>query len=359
MLNIGVIFGGMSGEHEVSLMSATSILKVIDSQKYNVLPIGINKKGEWYIFTGDYDKIINNTWQNEAIKAYFPADSGFKGIFTLENGQLQKHPLDIVFPVLHGPNGEDGTIQGLFEIADIPYVSSGVLGSSLAMDKVYSKLLMESAGIPVARYQVLLRHEFEENPEKPIDSLEAVFTYPCFVKPANLGSSVGITKAHNRSELLSAIILASKYDKKILVEEFIDGRELECSVLGNEFPEASLPGEIIPCNEFYDYNAKYFDDGKSKLLIPAPLSREKCDEIRALAVKTHKTLDCTIFSRVDFFIQKGTEKVYVNELNTIPGFTQISMYPKLWEASGLSYAKLIDRLIELAMQRYFDVKKER
>jgi D-alanine-D-alanine ligase len=359
MLNIGVIFGGRSGEHEVSLMSSTSILKVMDKTKYNILPIGIDKAGEWYIFKGDYDKIINNTWKDEAIKAYFPADSNFKGIFAIENGKLLKFPLDIVFPVLHGPNGEDGTMQGLFELANIPYVSCGVLGSSIAMDKIYAKYLLERAGIPVARYKTVIRHELENDTDNMLNLLEAFFTYPVFVKPANLGSSVGITKVYNRSELLSALKLAAKYDRKILVEEFINGREIECSVLGNESPQASLPGEIIPCHEFYDYNAKYFDDGKSRIVIPAPISSEKTEEIRTLAIKAYKTLDCSIYSRVDFFIQKGTGKVYVNELNTIPGFTKISMYPKMWEATGLPYAKLIDRLIELSLERYADSKKER
>ncbi|MDI3534196.1 MAG: D-alanine-D-alanine ligase [Thermosediminibacterales bacterium] len=351
-LKVGVIFGGKSSEHEVSLMSATSILKVMDKNKYEVIPIGITREGEWYIYKGDFEKILKDEWLPEAKKAYMPSDNGYKGIFTIENGKVEKHELDVVFPVLHGPNGEDGTIQGLFELAGIPYVSCNVLSSSVAMDKVFTKRLLEQAGLPQAHYKVYMKNDITKSLEQTIKDIEQNFEYPCFIKPANLGSSVGITKAHNEKELAEGLKLASKYDRKILVEEFIEGREIECSVLGNDNPKASLPGEIIPCNEFYDYQAKYFDEGKSRLLIPAPLSEEKTEEIKQLAVKAYKALDCQIMARVDVFLQKDTQKVYINELNTIPGFTKISMYPKLWEASGLSYSKLIDELIRLSIERF-------
>lgn len=349
-LNVAVVFGGKSGEHEVSLMSATNVINAMDKDKYNISMIGITRQGKWMAYKGDVSKIIDSSWEKEAegLDREETVDLMFYRFFN--NGEGKR--IDVVFPVLHGPNGEDGTIQGLFEMLDLPYVGCGVMASALGMDKALSKQLFKDAGLNVGNYSVVLKRDIEKDINSVTNLLEDKFDYPVFIKPANMGSSVGITKAHNKEEMARGLDEACKYDRKILIEENINNREIECSVLGNNDPVASGVGEIIPCNEFYDYTAKYFDDDKSVLIIPAELSESKTQEIREAAVKAYKSLDCSGMARVDFLLDKETEKVYINELNTIPGFTRISMYPKLWDAAGLSYGKLIDRLIELAIERY-------
>ncbi len=351
-LKIGVVFGGQSGEHEVSRVSAASVMRVMDKSKYDILPIGISKEGKWYVFEGDLSKIEDGSWQQEAIPALLPPNTDYKCIITLENGMQTKYNLDVIFPVLHGPRGEDGTIQGIFELMNIPYVGCGVSSSAICMDKVFAKMILRQEGLPVVDYKVYHKKALSLALPDIIAEIESSFGYPCFVKPANMGSSVGISKAHDRSKLETALHTAADYDVKVLVEAFIDAREIECSVLGNENPKASIPGEIIPSNEFYDYTAKYCDGGKSKLLIPAPLTAETVKKIQELAIKAFKTLDCSGMARVDFLLSKVSGTLYINELNTIPGFTSISMYPKMWEASGLTYIQLIDELIELAIKRH-------
>lgn len=353
-LNVAVLFGGKSGEHEVSLMSATNVIKAMDKEKYNIYMIGITKKGKWMLYRGDVNKITDGSWEKEAES--MDRDETIDLLFSKMFKGEEKCRIDIVFPVLHGPNGEDGTVQGLLEVLDVPYVGCGVIASALGMDKAFSKQLFKDAGLPVAEHIVVMKADIEKDMKPVIARVEDKFDYPVFVKPANMGSSVGITKAHNREELIEGFKNASLYDRKILVEEFINCREIECSVLGNNEPMVSGVGEIIPSHEFYDYEAKYFDDGKSILIIPADLDENKVEEIRSIAKKAYTALDCCGMARVDFFIEKGTEKVYINELNTIPGFTKISMYPKLWEAAGISYSRLIDRLIELAIERYNEKK---
>jgi len=262
------------------------------------------------------------------------------------------YPVDVVFPVMHGPHAEDGTIQGLLELANIPYVGCDVLSSSTAMDKAMAKVIFASFGLPQGQYKVILKHQLQEDLETVVREVEEEFSYPVFVKPANMGSSVGITKAHNREKLIEGLREAAKYDRKIVIEEYINGREIECAILGNNEPQASVLGEIVPSSEFYDYHAKYQDGGKSVLIIPANLSDEKVQEIQKLAIKAYRALDCSGLARADFFVDRENGKVYLNEVNTMPGFTQISMYPKLWEATGISYSKLINRLIELAQERF-------
>lgn len=348
---LAVLFGGRSGEHEVSLISATSIIQNIDKNKYELYLIGITKEGHWLYYDGDIQKIKTGEWEKEAKKVVFPGDPSYKGFFLLEDPQ-KIYPVDVIFPVMHGPYGEDGTIQGLFELAHIPYVGCDVLSSSTGMDKLMAKAIFASAGLPQGKYVGAYRHEIEMDAEKVVAIIEEAFPYPVFVKPANMGSSVGISKAKDREELLKALDIAGQFDEKIIIEEFIDGREIECAVLGNYEPKASVLGEILPSNEFYDYQAKYQDGGKSKLLIPAPIPSDKSDEIRELAIRAYKALGCSGLTRVDFFLERKTGKVYLNEVNTMPGFTEISMYPKLWEATGISYPDLIDKLIQLAIERF-------
>jgi D-alanine-D-alanine ligase len=353
-LNVAVVFGGKSGEHEVSLMSATNVINAMDKTKYNIHTIGITKQGKWMLYQGPVEKLQDGSWEQEASKL-----DNHELVNLLLSPMLDDKPngkIDAIFPVLHGPNGEDGTIQGFFEMLDIPYVGCGVIGSALGMDKVISKQLFMDAGLNVANYDLSYKHEINDKLQDVIQRIENKFQYPVFVKPVNMGSSVGITKAHDRNELEKGLQEAAKYDRKILVEEFVNGREIECAVLGNNFPEASGAGEIIPSKEFYDYEAKYFDDGKSTLVIPAKLTKEEDASIREAALKAFKALDCCGLSRVDFFLEKTTGKVYINEINTIPGFTKISMYPKLWDTAGLSYSKLIDKLIELALERHAETR---
>ncbi|OPZ92373.1 MAG: D-alanine--D-alanine ligase [Firmicutes bacterium ADurb.Bin419] len=366
-----VIFGGQSSEHEVSRVSATSIINNMDNSKYDVSFVGITKEGRWLPYNGPVEKIASGEWEeiaiNKMVKSIPSRDNIINAIVSrgassealIKNGNEEENggAVDVVFPVLHGCNGEDGTIQGLFEMAGIPYVGSGVLGSALGMDKIYAKIVFEKVGIPQADYLFFTRKEIRENADSAADAIEKKFKYPVFIKPSNAGSSVGVSKAHDRKELIEALNFAAKYDRKVLIEEFINGREVECAVLGNDNPIASTVGEIVPCNEFYDYNAKYID-GSSKTVIPADLPEETILKIRNYAVKAFKSLDCAGLSRVDFFVHKETGEVYINEINTLPGFTNISMYPMLWEASGIPYSELIDRLIDLAIERFDDNTRE-
>jgi D-alanine-D-alanine ligase len=338
---IVVLFGGRSGEHEVSIRSAASVISALDQRKYEVIPVAITKEGRW-LPPGESAKLL-------------PPDSR-QATSTETAVSVSQEPgsasgVDVVFPVLHGTFGEDGTVQGFFELADVAYVGAGVLGSACGMDKDVMKRLFREAGLPTVEHMALLRRDRG----RCLDELERRFGYPLFVKPANLGSSVGISKAHDRAELVAALDLAAQYDRKIVVERAIAGREIECSVLGNDDPKASLPGEVVPANEFYDYQAKYVT-ADSKLLIPAPLTKEQTSEVQRLAVAAFLAIECRGLARVDFFLEEKTGKVLLNEINTMPGFTSISMYPKMWEASGVSYKELIDRLIELALERQAEKK---
>lgn len=352
-IKVAILFGGKSGEHEISLISATSIIENIDTDKYDVYFIGITKQGHWRYYEGDVKRIKTGQWEKDSKALIFPADPSYKGFILLEDPS-KVYGVDVIFPVIHGPNGEDGTLQGLLELTGIPYVGCDVLSSSTGMDKIMAKAIFSSEGLPQGEYIGIYRHEFKEDCQGLVEKIENSFVYPVFVKPANMGSSVGISKANNRDELIKAVELAAIYDEKIIVEEFIDGREIECAILGNYDPQASLLGEILPSNEFYDYEAKYADHGESKLLIPAPLSEDKSEEIRELAIRAYKALGCSGLSRVDFFLDKGRDKIFLNEVNTMPGFTKISMYPKLWETTGLPYSDLIDRLVELAQERFME-----
>ncbi|MFQ6100589.1 MAG: D-alanine--D-alanine ligase family protein [Anaerolineae bacterium] len=363
-IRVGVIFGGRSGEHEVSLVSAKSVMNAMDKEKYEIVPIGITKDGRW-IASGDPMRALEAGDAGASRPAALLGDPSRRGLMRLEDTEralkaTRLAELDVVFPILHGPYGEDGTVQGLLELAGIPYVGAGVIGSVLGMDKAVFKDVMQAHGLPIVDHIVLKRKEWDADPDGVLDRVEAELDYPVFTKPANLGSSVGISKCHDRAGLAAGLAEAARYDRKLLVEMAVPAaREIEVSVLGNDDPIASVPGEIIPSREFYSYEAKYIDTGDqaSKLLIPAPISPEMAERVRDLAVRAYKAIDCAGMARVDFLLSGETGKLYINELNTIPGFTAISMYPKLWEASGISYPELIDRLIELALERYED--KER
>ncbi len=357
-INVMVVFGGKSGEHEVSLMSAASILRAINREKYNVIPVGITKDGLWKQCDCSIDEIESGQWENEENLLLSQQQGHQDGPLPVERGgglSLLSHEemknIDVVFPVLHGPLGEDGTIQGLFEMMELPYVGAGVLASAVAMDKGIAKKLFEAEGIPQADYLLVSRRDFQKEPHLVIGQIEDKFCYPVFVKPANLGSSVGISKAKNNEQLMDALKEAARYDRRIIVEEFINGREIECAVLGNDEPLASLPAEIIPSREFYDYRDKYFD-GTSQFVIPAEISETLLKKIREMATEVYRLMDCTGLARVDFFVERETNRILVNEVNTMPGFTKISMYPKMWEVTGLPYEKLIDRLLELAIERF-------
>ncbi len=353
-IRVGVIFGGRSAEHQVSLVSATSIINALDREKYEVVPIGITPEGRWLSSADALALLKDGEIAGDHPEKILLPDPSKKGLVEINRDNAVNAPesLDVIFPALHGTYGEDGTVQGLFELAGIPYVGAGVLGSAVGMDKVVTKQLCENSGIPVTPYVWFLSSEYEREKKKLIATIERTLHYPCFVKPANSGSSVGISKAGNRKELAESVALASRYDRKILVERGIENaREIELSVLGNDEPVASVPGEIISSNEFYDYDAKYVD-GKSAAIIPAKLTKQVVKELQHMAIRTFKAVNCSGMGRVDFLVKKRTNKIYLNEINTIPGFTSISMYPKLWEASGLSYAKLLDRLIELAIERH-------
>jgi D-alanine-D-alanine ligase len=386
-LRVGILFGGRSGEHEISLLSAASVFKAIDTSKYEVVPIGITKDGRW-LTASDAEKLLHGKAGEGArptLRAGDPDTTASAAV--LQNGEAVVFPpephnssmtpfqtdapvrrasdrainVDIIFPVLHGTFGEDGTIQGLLELADIPYVGAGVLGSAAGMDKDIMKSLFRAAGLAIVKHVTVLRSEWESAPKKVQKLVESNLKYPVFVKPANLGSSVGISKARDRKELGPAIDEAAKFDRKIVIEEGVGGkknkaREIECSVLGNDNAQASVPGEIVPSAEFYDYSAKYLDEG-SQLIIPAKLTKAETKKVQDLAIAGFRAVDCSGLARVDFLMDPKSRKIYLNEINTMPGFTSISMYPKLWAASGVGYSELISRLIQLGLDRHAEKKR--
>ena len=347
-LRVGVIFGGKSAEHDVSLMSAASVLHALDPKRFDVIPLAISRDGAWLppptaigmLPSGDYPALQTS--------ALVPVEAS-------PNALLRT--VDVVFPVLHGPMGEDGTIQGLLELADIPYVGSGVLGSALGMEKVRAKQMLRYHDLPVTDWVSIHRHEWRTESAGCLE-LASTFGFPCFVKPSSLGSSVGVSKVKSAQAMPGALAEAFRHGERALVEPAIDAREIEVSVLGNHHPEASVPGEIVPSNEFYDYAAKYLD-GKSELHVPARLADGQADVVRSLAVRAFSALECSGLARVDFFLERGSDRWFVNEVNTMPGFTSISMYPKLWEASGLGYRELVTRLVELAVERWEDRRPKR
>ena len=386
-IRVGVLFGGRSGEHEVSLLSAASVLNAIDKVKYEVVPIGVTKGGRW-VTAADAERLLRGEGvpheQGRHLRAgnpeattsaavlargesvIVPPVPQAHGLVPFESAApAAHHPIDVdvIFPVMHGTFGEDGTVQGLLELADIPYVGAGVLGSAAGMDKDVMKKLFAAEGLPIVKHVTILRSQWEDDPKKVRKQVESKLKYPVFVKPANLGSSVGISKAHNREELGPAIEDAARFDRKIVIEEGVGGkkrkaRELECAVLGNDDPKASVVGEIVPGAEFYDYNAKYIDEG-SKPLIPAPIPKKLMKQVQEMALRAFKAVDCSGLARVDFLLDPASKKIYLNEINTMPGFTSISMYPKMWEASGLEYSALVDRLIQLGLERFEEKKKNR
>ena len=350
-LNVCILFGGMSPEHEVSLRSAESVLNTIDKEKYNVYPVGITKDGDWIWFKGtDYAMLPAGVWAEypENRRCAISPIRG-QGLLCFEGDCVVREHIDVVFPVMHGENCEDGAMQGLLQMAGIPYVGPHVSASAVAMDKTLTKLVMDNAGIPQAAWQLVRGGELKHRLDSIVESLESRFTYPMFVKPAGTGSSVGVSKAADREGLVKALEFAAKYDDKILVEEFIRGREVEVAVMGNDNPVASICGEIDSGAEFYDYEAKYVTD-TSTSYVPARISEEAQEQVRELAVKGYKAIGCQGLSRVDFFVCYDDERIVFNEINTLPGFTSISMYPKLFAASGIPYQQLIDRLLELAME---------
>jgi len=352
-LKLGIIFGGRSGEHAVSLMSATSVRAVLDPSKYEVFEIGITQEGAW--FTGSNALQAFKEGKLETLQQALLLSQGSQvGLYSRQGGQLSLiSPLDVVFPVLHGTFGEDGTIQGYFEMLDLAYVGAGVLASAVGMDKAVCKHVVHDAGVPVLEYAVFTRGEIHTNLDHVVQKAEKVASYPLFVKPVNLGSSVGISKAQNRVELQAALQKAARFDRRVLVERGLDAREIEISVLGNENPQVSVPGEIIPKDIFYTYVDKYHH-GDPEVLIPAPFDQVMIERIQQYALKVYQAIDGAGLARVDFLVDKPTGELYFSEINTMPGFTSISMYPKLWEASGLSYPALVDRLIELALERKAD-----
>ena len=346
-LSIGVMFGGRSGEHEVSLVSAASVMASLNKEKYEIVPIGITKDGRWFSGPKIIDTLKKGRVPKDEEEAVILPEPTKKGLHFLKGGKFVD--LDVVFPVLHGTFGEDGSIQGLFDMAGIPYVGAGVLGSSVGMDKIIQKEIVEREGINVVPFIWFLNKLFDTQSEIIIKNIEQHLSYPCFVKPANSGSSVGISKAHDRLELKNAIKEAARYDRRTIVEKGIEGaREIEVAILGNDEVTASCPGEIVPSNEFYDYDAKYVD-GSSKTVIPADLPERSIKRVQEMAIHAYRAIDCAGMARVDFLVTES--QIYLNELNTIPGFTSISMYPKLWEASGIPYPELLDRLVRLALER--------
>jgi D-alanine-D-alanine ligase len=366
-IRVGLIFGGKSGEHEVSLASAQSVARAIDKEKYEVVLIGITKDGRW----------VAGSNALKQLAAASPTPLLAAGLdVSLPNGATETattkelvpgaataasplSSIDVAFPLVHGPLGEDGTIQGLLELADLPYVGAGVAASAVGMDKALMKAIFQANNLPIVDWRLILRREWESKPEETIRGIESAFGYPCFIKPANLGSSVGITKAHNWDELAQALATAAQFDRKLIAERAIDGREIECSVLGNDEPIAALPGEVVPKREFYDYAAKYAEDAGTELRVPADLSPEQTRSVQDIAIRAFKAIDGSGLARVDFFLERATSKVLLNEINTIPGFTSVSMYPRMWEQTGLTYPALIDRLIQLALERYADKKKSK
>ena len=383
-LRVGILFGGRSGEHEVSLLSAASVVNAIDKSKYEVVPIGITKEGRWLTAHHAERLLRGEKHEERHLRAGDPEATPGAAVLAkgedvlvppvpesalaplqggAAHGSASPIEVDVIFPVLHGTFGEDGTIQGLLELADIAYVGAGVLGSAAGMDKDVMKRLFAAAGLPIVKHVTLLRSQWQDDPKGMRKLVEKKLKYPVFVKPANLGSSVGISKAHDRGELGPCLDEAAKFDRKLIVEEGVGGakhkaRELECSVLGNDRPEASVVGEVVPGKEFYDYEAKYLSEG-SQLHIPAKIGKKEMKQVQEMAVRAFQAVDGCGLSRVDFLMDPKSRKVYVNEINTMPGFTSISMYPKLWAASGLEYPKLIDRLIQLGLERHADKKKNK
>lgn len=351
---IAVLFGGASSEHEVSRRSATSIIENISKEKYEIILIGITKKGEWFQYTGDISKIPDGEWEKDTKnmkKAFISPDTSIGGLVVIENEKYSTIKIDAVIPVLHGKNGEDGTIQGLFQLAKIPFVGCNLLSSATCMDKIDTNIILTYVGIKKAKFAFVTENDFNSDKEKCINYIEKTLPcYPLFVKPSNAGSSVGVSKVLSRDELIKAVEIALCEDSRILIEENISGQEVECAVLGNENPIASIVGEIAPANDFYDYEAKYINDN-SKLYIPARISDEISNKIREIAIKAYKVMGCSGLSRIDFFVEKDSNEIYLNELNTFPGFTSISMYPKLFENTGIPYSELIDRLLNLAFER--------
>lgn len=358
-IRVGIIFGGRSGEHEVSLMSAQSVMSALDPEKYEVVPIGITKEGRW--LTGEVVAALTEGTGSSRPATFLP-DPRSSALMAVEQSDMEPaglatvSELDVIFPVLHGPYGEDGTVQGMLELADLPYVGAGVVGSAVGMDKAIFKYVMAANGIPVLPWQLILSSDWASRSADILNDIESRFLYPLFVKPANLGSSVGINKCTDRKSLSAGIDEAARFDRRLVIEQGINARELEVSVLGNDEPIASVVGEVRPRRDFYDYVAKYVSDD-SELIIPAELETKLSDAVRALAVKAYIAIDCAGLGRVDLLLDKDDGRLYLNEINTIPGFTRISMYPKLWEATGISYPELLDRLIALAIKRH-KVKSE-
>ncbi len=365
-LRVGVVYGGRSGEHEVSLASAASVFQNLDPSRYDAVPIRIEKDGRWSLppapptldSAADAIRQARSAAAEHAIETHLVANPGAETLLTVDRTghapTVSSLSLDVVFPVLHGPYGEDGTVQGLLELANVPYVGAGVLASAVGMDKAAMKLIFTACGLPICDYEVVVAREWRRDPHAVVSRVARRLGFPLFVKPANLGSSVGISKAHHAAELRTAIDLAAEFDRKIVIEAAVpSAREIECAVLGNDDPEASLPGEIVSSREFYDYEAKYLDEG-STARIPAPLTADETDTVRRLAIAAFKAIDGAGMARVDFLLAGDSHTLYVNEVNTIPGFTTISMYAKMWAASGVPYPALVDRLIALALERHAD-----
>jgi D-alanine-D-alanine ligase len=357
-LRVGVLLGGRSGEHEVSLASARNVIEALNKAGHTVVPIGITRQGRWLADSHALYQLTDGAASVDGFSAAIingkPHDEDAWALLPQASAETPLPAIDVIFPVLHGPYGEDGTVQGLLEMANLPYVGCGVLASAVGMDKAVAKQLFAQAGLRQIEFQVILRKQWQNQPETVLDELEAQLAYPLFVKPANLGSSIGVSKVRDRNELAAGIDLACRYDRKILIERSVpNAREIEVSVLGNDEPVASVPGEIVPGNEFYDYAAKYLDDN-SDLIIPAPIDDALSKEAQAMALAAYRAADCSGLARVDFLLDDASKTLYLNEINTMPGFTRISMYPKLWEASGISYPDLVNHLIELALERHED-----
>ncbi|MBD8500734.1 D-alanine--D-alanine ligase [Paenibacillus arenosi] len=352
-MRVGLVYGGKSGEHEVSLSTAFAVMNAFDFDKYEMIPFFITQAGEWRV-----GSLMNTPFADKEQLKLLDAKGGTVQAMDMlfrsldrSAGTAVEAAIDVMFPLIHGTNGEDGTIQGLFEMANVPYVGAGVLASAVGMDKAFMKLVFADAGLPQVQYVHFIGAEWNRDQEQILRQTEEELGYPCFIKPANLGSSVGISKARNRAELIAAIELALQYDRKVIIEEFVDAREVEVSVLGNDEPQASVTGEIISSNEFYDYKAKYID-GKSGMQIPAELDAELAASIREMAVRAYRAIDGSGLSRVDFFVRRSDSQVFINEVNTMPGFTPYSMYPLMWKETGKPYQQLLDDLIELALNRY-------
>jgi D-alanine-D-alanine ligase len=359
-VRVAVVFGGQSSEHDVSLRSAQTVIGALDPGRYEVVSVGITREGRW-LTGGDPHRQLTSTSPLFALPdGSIPDQPAPTGAVATQPGSLPSGlsggEVDVIFPVLHGPMGEDGTLQGMLELSGIPYVGSGVLGSALAMDKAMTKTVLAQAGLPQGPWRLVARRDWERAPDQVAEAIVATIGFPCFVKPANMGSSVGVSKVHDPSELPAAMATASHFDRRILIERGLDARELEVSVLGNDDPIASVAGEIVPANEFYDYNAKYIDDN-SELIIPAPIDSTTMVQVQELAIAAFQALDLAGLARVDFFLERGTDRLLINEVNTIPGFTAISMYPLLWEASGLSLPELVDRLLALAVERHHERRR--